>query len=80
MAIIYSLPIGPVVVMQATVVYAAPGKKSTMFAEGTPTIQQSNTIDMINNTPLVFTNGQSEITGAFVRATGADAKVRVVAD
>jgi hypothetical protein len=80
MAITYAVPIGPVVTLQATIVYALPGKKVTMFTNGTPTVQQSNTPDMVVNTPVVFTNGQAELAGAFVRVTGADAVVRLVSD
>jgi hypothetical protein len=80
MPITYSIPIGPVVMLLANVVYALPGKKVTMFADGaTPTMVQSNDVVMTTTVPVVFTNGQAELAGAFIRAT-ADSKVRVVGD
>ena len=70
---------GPVTSILANVAYALPAVKCTLFAEGSPTITQSNTAAFTASVAVTLTGGMATLAGGFVKST-TTINVRLVRD
>ena len=71
-----SLQLGQVEAMTQSTIYALPPRRALLFTtDTTATFQQSNTVGFGANVPLVFTNGQTEVAGGWIRCTSGAVSV-----
>lgn len=70
-----SIPIGPPMTLVANVIYALPGVSCDIFNDTSVPIVVSQTLNLTNSVPLVFTNGVAACAGRFLQATAAGASI-----
>lgn len=72
------LSIGYPIQMVSGTIYALPSVPVRMFCETTTaTIQQSNLVTFTTSTTMTLTQGQCDLSGGFVRSTGATVNVKL---
>lgn len=74
------LSIGYPQTLTKNVIYALPGRRCLLFCDTAgAALEQSNTAAMTADVNLTLVDGQSEVAGAFIRSTAADAIVTLKA-